>query len=108
MTQVELYTILKKTGISTCYHSWKASGTADIPDLPWLCYLVVGTKNEAADGQVWAIRTNCNIELYTDNKDLDTEEIVETALNDACIFWDKTETYIDDECMYCVVYSIQI
>ena len=63
MTQAELYTLLSSTGISTCYYSWKASGTTDIPSLPWLVYLVVDTDNESADNRfikkVIVILLNC-------------------------------------------------
>ena len=68
MTQKDLYTLLKSTGLPVCYHSWKASGETDIPDLPWICYLLINSENEAADNQVYKKRNNYHIELYTNKK----------------------------------------
>ena len=70
MTQQELYTLLSSTGISTCYHSWKASGATDVPALPWICYLFIGSDNESADNKVHKKIGNYLMELHSDKKDL--------------------------------------
>lgn len=108
MTQQDLYTLLSSTGISTCYRSWKASGVTEIPALPWICYLFTGSENEAADNKVHQKVNNYQIELYSNEKDFDSEASIENALDGASIFYDKSETYIDTESLFEVIYSIAI
>ena len=48
------------------------------------------------------------IELYTDNKSFDLEERVEDALAGAGLTYARSETYIDTEKLYMVVYSTEI
>ena len=48
------------------------------------------------------------LELYTDFKDLSSEQQVETALDAAGIFYNKTETWIDSEKLYEVLYSFEM
>ena len=48
------------------------------------------------------------LELYTDCKDLASERKVEDALNAAGIFYNKTETWIDSEKLYEVLYSFDM
>ena len=108
MTQQDLKTLLSSTGISTCYRSWKASGKTEIPALPWICYLFTGSENEAADNKVNQKVNNYQIELYSNAKDLSSEKLLEDALDGASIFYDKTETYIEEEALFEVIYSITI
>ena len=44
--------------------------------------------------------------MYTDFKDLSAEQQVETALDAAGIFYNKTETWIDSEKLYEVLYFL--
>ena len=48
------------------------------------------------------------LELYTDRKDPDAEQNVETALDAAGIFYNKTETWIDSEKLYEVLYTFEM
>ena len=48
------------------------------------------------------------IELYTDFKDLKTEQKVEAVLDAYGIFYNKTETWIDSEKLYEVLYSFEL
>ena len=108
MTLAELYNLLKSiTGFTTkvTYRAWPV-GKA--PKLPFICYLERSTNNFKADSKVYQKITDVDIELYTDNKEPATEALVEEALNNAEISWDKYETYIDDEHCYQITYSITI
>jgi hypothetical protein len=112
LTQQGLYTLLSSTGIATCYQSWKASGiteTTELPALPWICYLFVDNDGtEAADNKVHQKVNNYLVELYTNKKDIASEELLEDALDSASIFYNKAETYIEDQALFEVAYSIQI
>jgi hypothetical protein len=107
MTQPELYTLLVSTGLPTVYHSWKASGQ-DVPSLPYIVYLLIDTDNESADNKVHKKTSNYLVEVYSDKKDLASEQLLEDALDVAFIFYNKRETYIESEQLYQVVYSISI
>ena len=47
-------------------------------------------------------------ELYTDFKDLASEQKIEDALDAAGIFYNKSETWIDSEKLYEVLYSFNM
>ena len=49
-----------------------------------------------------------SVELLTRNKDPEAEEDVEAALTSAGIFWNKTETHLDDEDAFEVIYSMEV
>ncbi|MBQ5522124.1 MAG: hypothetical protein IIT86_04815 [Oscillospiraceae bacterium] len=77
------------------------------PDPPFITYLLPGSDNFAADGKVYFRITEVHIELYTDEKNLEVEALVETVLDAHGIFYDKTEVWIDSEKLYEVLYSFE-
>ena len=48
-----------------------------------------------------------HIELYTDEKNPETEALVEAVLDAHEIFYDKTEVWIESEKLYEVLYSFE-
>lgn len=108
MTLPELATLLKSiNGFAekVVYRAWQ-DGKA--PPLPFICYLETATDNFAADGIAYAKIKRVDIELYTDMKSPATEALIENALDNAGIYWDSVETYIDDEKMYQKIYEIEV
>ena len=105
MTIEELAAVLQSTGIPFAYDHF-AEG--ENPDSPFICYLLPGSDNFAADGQVYYRINQVRIELYTDSKDLDVEGKVEKALDDAGIFYNKSEVWIESEKLYEVLYSFEV
>lgn len=103
MTQQELDTLLKTTGLPVTYRAWPNQAA---PPLPWLCYLVAYSVNFGADDRVYHPINHYQIELYTAAKDPDTEAKVEDAL--ASLYWDKTETYLESEHCYQILYEIEV
>ena len=100
-----LVSIIKEMGIPYAYDHF-AEGEA--PDPPFLCYLLPGSDNFSADGKVYHKISEVRLELYTDFKDLPSEQRVETALDAAGIFYNKTETWIDSAKLYEVLYSFDM
>ena len=100
-----LISIIKETGIPYAYDHF-AEGEA--PDPPFLCYLLPGSDNFSADGKVYHKISEVRLELYTDFKDLSSEQQVETALDAAGIFYNKTEAWINSEKLYEVLYSFDM
>lgn len=52
--------------------------------------------------------TEVRLELYTDLKDLEAEQNVEDVLDAAGIFYNKSETWIDSEKLYEVLYAFEM
>ena len=100
-----LISIIKEMGIPYAYDHF-AEGEA--PDPPFLCYLLPGSDNFSADGKVYHRISEVRLELYTDFKDLSSEQQVEMALDAAGIFYNKTETWIDSEKLYEVLYAFEM
>ena len=78
------------------------------PELPYLIFYYPRTNNESADGVVWANINRLNIELYTENKEFLKESKIEAVLTKYGFFYNKIETYIDDEKMYEVLYEVEV
>ncbi|MCQ2511686.1 MAG: hypothetical protein MJ116_14610, partial [Lachnospiraceae bacterium] len=70
------------------------------PEPPFICYLIPGSDNFAADGKVYFKMNEVRIEMYTDFKDLDLESRVEGVLDGHEIFYNKSETWIQSEKLY--------
>lgn len=87
------------------YRQFK-EGTA--PALPFVVYYVDGTDNFDADDKVYLKRQNIIVELYTATKSPSTEELIETALDNAGIPWESTESYIDTESCYLIAYNVEV
>lgn len=74
---------------------------------PFICYLIPGSDNFAADGKVYHHLSVVHLELYTDKKDTVRESAVETVLDNEGIFYNKSETWIESERLYEVLYTFE-
>lgn len=101
----KLTAILNTIGIPYAYDHF-AEGES--PEPPFLCYLLPGSSNFSSDGKVYHRISEVRLELYTDYKDLASEQKVEDAFDAAGIFYNKTETWIDGEKLYEVLYSFDM
>ena len=109
MSLTELYTALNSlTGFDkkVVYHHWPAPEA--VPDMPFIAYMVDGSDNFGADNIVYKAINSVRIELYTENKDTTSEGLIEDMLTSHGIYWEKDETYIDDERCYEIIYSIEV
>ena len=105
MTVEQLAAMLQETGIPFAYDHF-AEGES--PEPPFICYLLPGSDNFAADGRVYFKINEVRIELYTDKKDVSVEKQVEDALDDRGIFYNKSEVWISEERLYEVLYSFDV
>ena len=78
------------------------------PDPPFVCYLLPSSDNFSADGKVYYKINEVHIELYTDLKNPDLEQQLEDILDEASIFYNKTEVWIDSEKLYEVLYTFEM
>ena len=105
MTIEQIAAMLQETGIPYAYDHF-AEG--ENPEPPFICYLLPGSDNFAADGKVYFKINEVRIELYTDRKEVSVEKQVESALDDWGIFYNKSEVWISEERLYEVLYSFDV
>lgn len=103
MTLTELLAVLQGTGLPVAYRQWEKP-----PDLPYLLYYVDDSANFGADNAVYARSLNCIVELYSDKKMPSAEAIVEGAFGFNDLYYEKSESWIADENLCLVAYSINI
>ena len=98
----ELVKIIEEMGVPFAYDHF-AEGES--PDPPFLCYLLPGNDNFAADGRVYYKMSEVRIELYTDFKDVSLEEKVTAVLDNHGIFYEQSEVWIEEEKLYEVAFE---
>lgn len=80
----------------------------EAPEPPFICYLVPGSNNFAADGRVYFKINEYHIELYTDGKSPTLESSLEAVLDNHGVFYNKSETWIESEKLYEVLYTFEM
>jgi hypothetical protein len=105
MSYENITSMLEEIGFPFAYHHF-AEGES--PDPPFLVYLIPGSNNFSADGQVWLKVKQLDIELYTDKKIPALEEQLESVLDAHELFYNKTETWISSEKLYEVLYELEV
>ena len=101
----ELIILLDEMKISYAYDHFSEG---ESPDPPFICFLLPDSDNFSADGVVYQKMDHVRVELYTDNKDPQTEENVETVLDEHGLFYNKSEVWIETEKLYEVMFSFEI
>ena len=105
MTHNELMAMLAGAEIPVAYDHY-AEGES--PEPPFICFRYPRSNNFSADGGVYYKITEADVELYTDLKNPELEERVETIFDAHNIFYDKSEVWIESERLYEVLYSFEI
>ena len=105
MTIENLGEMLQELKIPFAYNHF-AEGES--PEPPFICYLIPGSDNFAADGRVYFKLNEVRIEMYTDFKDIALESRVEEVLDWHEIFYNKSETWIQSEKLYAVMYVFEM
>ena len=105
MTIENLVEMLQELKIPFSYDHF-AEGESLEP--PFICYLIPGSNNFAADGRVYFKLNEVRIEMYTDFKDVALESRLEDVLDRHEIFYNKSETWIQSEKLYEVMYAFEM
>ena len=104
MTLTELATLLEQANIPVAYNHFK-----DAQELPFICYLETDSDNLIADNKVYHKVITVDIELYTEDKDEQLEQILENILNDNELPYNNGGSFfIDEENMYQTIYTITL
>lgn len=95
-------TLLDTLNVPVAYHHFNEKTS-----LPYIVFYENGSDNFFADNKVYQKCMSIDVELYTNIKDTTLESRLETLLDNNEIPYEKiTETYINDEKMYEIVYQI--
>lgn len=78
------------------------------PKLPFIVYMATNSNNFIADNKVYHKIQEVDIELYTKNKDIVSENLIEDTLDSNSIVWEKYEEYIDSENCFQITYTINV
>jgi len=100
----DLMQLMEEIGLPFAYDHF-AEGES--PEPPFITFLLPGSDNFAADGKVYMKISEVHIELYSDEKNPETEALVEDVLDAHEIFYDKSEVWIESEKLYEVLYSFE-
>lgn len=103
MTQSELYTHLKSLGLPIAYHHF-----TEETQTPYIIYLFSYSSDFIADNMNFKDVSNFIVELYTEKKDLESEELIQNKLKELKIPYQKIEAWIESERLYQVGYTIQL
>jgi hypothetical protein len=103
MNLVELKNLLDRTGFPVAYSHFENAQTA-----PFICFLVSGDPNFIADNKVYHKLSDVTIELYTNKKELATEAILETLLDENELPYEPDETYIESEKLFQKIYEVRL
>ena len=101
MDEAPLFALLKSTGMPVSYHHFTSP-----PTPPYIVYLFSYSSNFGADNKVHSQADNYQVELYTTIKDPASEKLIEDLFDANDIYWEKTETYIEGEGLFQVLYEI--
>lgn len=105
MTHIELVAMLDQINIEHTHYQFE-KGSA--PEPPYFVWYEPDTSYEYADDSNHISLPMLNIELYTDYKDFALEIQLESQLKSLGFTWQKTESSLEDEGLYEVLYEIPI
>ena len=100
----ELVLMVSEIGLPFAYDHF-AEGES--PEPPFLCYLLPGSRNFAADGRVYHKVNEVRLEFYTDRKEPEMELRIEDVLDGHGVFYNKSEVWIESERLYKVLYVFE-
>lgn len=106
MTISELKTILESvTDFSdkVAYYQWPIN---EAPALPFVCFFEQQAFTFPADNVTYYQRPRFSVELYTKNRDPETEALFEAAFTAAGLYYTKETEYLEDERCQMTVFSL--
>lgn len=105
MTLEEFKNILSSTGLPVAYLAFPET---QAPQMPFIVYQETGSHNAGADNKVWFSATRIQVDLLTRRRSRTTEVILEQALEDTEIYWERVPDYDEDQDYYRVTYEMEI
>lgn len=103
MTLVELKKLLDATGYPVAYSHFNSK-----QETPFIAYLVTYSPHFHADNKVYHKIDSVDIELYTDKKDLQSEQVLEDLLDENEIPYKPYEEHIESEELFKKTYEVRL
>ena len=105
MKYEDVLSMVEEIGLPYAYDHF-AEG--EVPKVPYMVFLFPASDNFSADGKVYCKINELNIEMYSEIKDPEKEEQIEAVLDRHGLFYQKTETWINEEKLYEVLYEMEV
>lgn len=105
MTYKEINKMIEGFKLPYAYFQFP-EGTGQAP--PFVVFFFADIDDLYADDTNYQRIVILNIELYTREKDFDTEDVIETALAEKGLTYYKEENYISTEKMYQIAYEMEV
>ena len=105
MTYKEISELVASVGVPYAYYQFP-NDTPQQP--PFICFLYEDSGDLVADNVNYQRIRRVSLELYTQTKDFTLENTVETVLNNAGLYYSRSEQYLDSERMNMVIYEFEV
>ncbi|MDE6835249.1 MAG: hypothetical protein K2J39_13530 [Ruminococcus sp.] len=105
MTQEEIHEMMLEIGLPSAYEHFSEN---ENPSLPFLIWSIEGENTFSADNHMYYSSLQLNISLYNDEKSQETEAEVERVPKHHHIFYNKSETWIESEKLYEILYEMEV
>ena len=105
MTYKELASMIESIGLPFAYYQFP-EGTSQAP--PYVVFFYSDIDDLYADETNYQRIVQLNIELYTAEKDFDSEAAVEAVLAENDLTYYKEENYINSEKLYQIAYEMEV
>lgn len=105
MTYQEIATMIESIGLPFSYYQFP-EGTGQAP--PFICFFYSDTNDQYADNVNYQRIVTLNIELYTSEKDFETEAALEDILFESSLSYYKEENYLKSEKMWQIAYEMEV
>lgn len=105
MNYEEINEMMLEMELPFAYHHFSEG---ESPKPPFLIFLSPGENTFSADNIMYHSFKKLDIELYTDEKSPDTEAKIEAVLRRNHLFYNKTETWIESEELYEILYEMEV
>ena len=105
MTYQEVAGMVESMGLPFAYYEFP-DDTEQVP--PFICFWYPETDDFYADNQNYVGIRRLYVELYTDEKDFTLEAAVESALTANGLTFRRSDTYIDSERMWQILYEMEV
>ena len=96
--------------INTLGIAWSNTGwrEGDDPCVPYITLQAGTGVSSGADDMTWCAAMPYRVELYTHHRDYALERDVEKALDDAGIYWEKSQFDLESQDVSETVYSVTV
>ena len=105
MKLTEITEMIESFGLPCTYLQWEEG---DAPALPYVVFYYSVNRGEYADDKNYIQISQLNIELYTKSKNVDLENQIIQKLEQYSIPFESSETYLEDEKMYEVLFESEV